>query len=425
MEVKPGYKRTDLGMLPDDWKCLPIGRIIAAGTSITYGIVQAGPHVEGGVPYIKTGEMTKDRLMIDSLARTSSDIAARFPRSTVRTDELIYSIRASVGAVHQVPPELDGANLTQGTARISPGANIDARFLLYALRSAPCQTWVSLRTKGTTYKEITLATLRELPVPLPPTKAEQGAISNTLSEVESLLDGLERLIAKKRDLKQAAMQQLLTGQIRLPGFHGKWEFKAIGDQIDLLTGFPFPSNQYSETGIRLLRGSNVKRGKTDWAEDLVQYWPSITPEIERYQLRSGDLVIAMDGSLVGRSYARLKHTDLPAVLLQRVARIRSKAIDLGFLTQVVGSERFIRYCDSVKTVTAIPHISSADIRGFKTSLPPTIVEQTAIAAVLSDMDDELAALEQRRDKTRALKQGMMQELLTGRTRLVPAGDAHA
>ena len=126
----------------------------------------------------------------------------------------------------------------------------------------------------------------------------------------------------------------------------------------------------------------------------------------------------MDGSLVGRSYARLNATDLPALLLQRVARIRSKTIDIGFLSQFVGSDRFIKYCDSVKTVTAIPHISSSDIRNFTIPLPPTILEQAAISAVLTDMDAELAMLEQRQAKTRALKQGMMQELLTGRTRLV-------
>jgi type I restriction enzyme S subunit len=144
----------------------------------------------------------------------------------------------------------------------------------------------------------------------------------------------------------------------------------------------------------------------------------MTPSIARYELREGDLVIAMDGSLVGRSYARLQHQDLPAVLLQRVARIRSAKLDIRFLTQFVGSSTFISYCDSVKTVTAIPHISPSDIRNFTIPIPSDIAEQVAIAEVLTHMDEELEALEQRRDKTRALKQAMMQELLTGRTRLV-------
>lgn len=219
------------------------------------------------------------------------------------------------------------------------------------------------------------------------------------------------------------MQQLLTGQTRLPGFSGKWEVKAVGDKIDLLTGFPFPSNSYSKGGVRLLRGSNVKRGETDWTDEITQCWPEITQDICRYELQSGDLVIAMDGSLVGRSFARLSKADLPALLLQRVARIRSKSIDVGYLAQFIGSDLFIKYCDSVKTVTAIPHISAEDIRRFSIPIPPTINEQTAIATALSDMDAELAALEQRRDKTRALKQGMMQELLTGRIRLIQVKSA--
>ena len=260
--------------------------------------------------------------------------------------------------------------------------------------------------------------LHVVSVSLPKDIVEQHAIAVALSDVDALLGGLDRLIAKKRDLKQAAMQQLVTGQTRLPGFSGEWEVKAIGEHIDLLTGFPFSSIMYSEHGVRLLRGSNVKRGETDWSDDLVQCWPRVTSDITKYELQPGDLVVAMDGSLVGRSYARLKPSDLPALLLQRVARIRSKTIDIGFLCQFVGSDHFIKYCDSVKTVTAIPHISASDIRSYRISIPPTLAEQSAIAAVLSDMDAELSKLVERRDKTSNLKQAMMQELLTGRIRLV-------
>ena len=126
----------------------------------------------------------------------------------------------------------------------------------------------------------------------------------------------------------------------------------------------------------------------------------------------------MDGSLVGRSFARLSKMDLPALLLQRVARIRSKKIDLGYLKEFICSEIFTKHCDSVKTSSAIPHISPKDIRDFSIPLPPTIKEQTAIANILSDMDAEISQLEGRRAKMGELKQGMMQELLTGRIRLI-------
>ncbi len=196
-----------------------------------------------------------------------------------------------------------------------------------------------------------------------------------------------------------------------------WCAKRIGEDIDLLTGFPFPSSGYVQTGVRLLRGSNVKRGLTDWAESITEYWPALTPEIVRYELRIGDLVISMDGSLVGRSFARLRKEDLPAVLLQRVARIRSKKMDVSYLSAFVGSDRFIKYVDSVKTVTAIPHISPSDIANFAIPVPPTIEEQRAIAEALSDVDGLLGALERLIAKKRDLKQAAMQQLLTGQTRL--------
>ena len=196
-----------------------------------------------------------------------------------------------------------------------------------------------------------------------------------------------------------------------------WECVVIGAAIDLMTGFPFPSSGYARSGVRLLRGFNVKRGVTDWSEDGTEYWPSIRSEIRKYVLKAGDVVIAMDGSLVGRSFAMLSANDVPALLLQRVARIRSEVIAQDFLKAWICSERFTEHCDAVKTVTAIPHISPADIRSFKIALPPTKAEQEAIAEALSDADALIESLEQLLAKKRHLKQGAMQELLTGKKRL--------
>ena len=262
--------------------------------------------------------------------------------------------------------------------------------------------------------------------------SEQRAIAAALSDIDDLLASLDALITKKREIKQVAMQQLLTGKRRLPIFDispaykqtevglipEDWDSILIGASIDLLTGHPFPSSGYSKSGIRLLRGSNVKRGITDWSSEATQYWPSVTSDILRYVLNNGDIVIAMDGSLVGKSFAVLSDEDLPSLLLQRVARIRSNAIDQKFLKTWICSPQFTEHCDAVKTVTAIPHISPADIRSFRIALPPTRAEQEAIATILYDMDSEITTLEARRDKTRALKQGMMQELLSGRIRLL-------
>lgn len=196
-----------------------------------------------------------------------------------------------------------------------------------------------------------------------------------------------------------------------------WECLPIADSIDLLTGCPFPSSGYSNSGIRLLRGSNVKRGITDWSEDGTEYWSSVTADIRKYVLKSGDIVIAMDGSLVGRSFAMLSDGDVPSLLLQRVARVRSNSIDQKYLKAWVCSQRFTEHCDAVKTVSAIPHISPGDIRTFKIAFPPTKAEQEAIAEALSDADALIESLEQLITKKRHLKQGAMQQLLTGKKRL--------
>lgn len=196
-----------------------------------------------------------------------------------------------------------------------------------------------------------------------------------------------------------------------------WKIATIGDTCELLTGFPFPSSSYADSGVRLLRGSNVKRGCTDWSDDITQYWPEVTSTVKQYELMAGDIVISMDGSLVGRSFAQLNEADLPALLLQRVARVRSSSVSQNYLKEWICSKFFTEHCDSVKTVTAIPHISPQDIRTFKFLLPISNEEQTAIANALSDVDALIQELEKLIAKKQAIKTATMQQLLTGRTRL--------
>lgn len=196
-----------------------------------------------------------------------------------------------------------------------------------------------------------------------------------------------------------------------------WNSAELGSCINLLTGFPFPSSGYVDSGVLLVRGSNVKRGKLDWQRDITKYWPEISLDVERYALEAGDLVVAMDGALVGHSYAVMTETDVPSLLLQRVARVRSTAVDLRLLTYWVASEAFVRHVESVKTHTAIPHISPRDIRHFPLVLPTSRKEQEAIAEALSDVDGLIGALEALIAKKRAIKQAAMQQLLTAKTRL--------
>ena len=196
-----------------------------------------------------------------------------------------------------------------------------------------------------------------------------------------------------------------------------WRSSSMGDEADLLTGFPFASSGFTKSGVRLLRGSNVKRGVVDWSTDITQHWPAVEAKTQVYELRTDDLVIAMDGALVGRSFATVAASDLPALLVQRVARLRSKKAVQGLLRAWVASEFFVRHVDLVKTHTAIPHISPRDIREFGLVVPTDKAEQRAIAAALSDVDALLGGLDRLIAKKRNLKLAAMQQLLTGQTRL--------
>lgn len=195
-----------------------------------------------------------------------------------------------------------------------------------------------------------------------------------------------------------------------------WEVKEISDICNILTGLPFQSSSFVESGIKLLRGSNVKRNCTDWSEDITAYWPYLTPELTPYLLKEKDIVISMDGSLVGKSFAQISLPDLPCLLVQRVARIRAIKDNQDYIKEWICSPLFTSHCDSLKTVTAIPHISPQDIRTFKICLPRCLNEQAAIANILKTMSDQVSGLSKQLEKTNLIKQGMMQKLLTGEIR---------
>lgn len=151
----------------------PLEEVVQPDRGITYGIVQAGPHIPDGVPYIKTGDIIDGVICADGLSRTAREIADSYQRSEVKFGDLVMSIRATVGTVAVLPETLDGANLTQGTARIAPGPEIDQLFLLWQIRMPETQHWISRQIKGTTFLEITLGRLREMPVFVPPLPIQQ------------------------------------------------------------------------------------------------------------------------------------------------------------------------------------------------------------------------------------------------------------
>ena len=159
------YKESELGWIPNEWEVEPLEDV--SGSLITYGIVQPGPHVPGGVPFIQTKDLTNGDLDLAVMDRTTVAIADSYKRSAVRSGDIVCGIRATVGVAMEIPPQLDGVNISRGVARISPKSAYNNRFLLWAFRSKGVQDSVQRQVKGTTYAEVTLPALRATRLPVP------------------------------------------------------------------------------------------------------------------------------------------------------------------------------------------------------------------------------------------------------------------
>jgi type I restriction enzyme S subunit len=292
--------------------------------------------------------------------------------------------------------------------------NLDARYAGYALRSAQVREQIIQRGQGAIRANIGQADLRTVTIPCPQVE-EQRAIAAALSDVDALIAALDRLIAKKRDLKQAAMQQLLTGETRLPGFATPWTtgtlrtFLTEGATYGIVT-----TGAFRQSGVPMVRSGDIKSGRI--ALDLPFVSAGKSAEYARTVLRADDVLIGLVG-YPGES------AKVPAAL---VGANISRAVGLLRLNGKLSPDYLVAYFNSPqgRRVVLAPSAGSAQIVVNLADLNkirfpiPSLGEQTAIAAVLSDMDANINALKQRRDKTRLLKQGMMQELLTGRIRLV-------
>jgi len=410
VKVPEGYKQTEVEVIPEDWKVTTIGDFapLQRGFDLPTTKVEAGDY-----PVVYS----------NGIVRNHKDFQ-------VKGAGIVTGRSGTIGKVHYIESDFWPHNTTLW---VTSFGDAHVKFVYYLFKYIGFERFKS----GSGVPTLNRNDAHSFKITVPTKVDEQTAIATALSDVDNVIGSLEKLIAKKEAIKMGTMQQLLTGKTRLPEFATRddgsskgfkqtelgripedWELLSVREISDLLTGFPFPSSKYQDSGIRLLRGSNVKRGNTDWSENITKFWAESAISLEQYLLQEGDVVISMDGSLVGRSFAQLSGSDLPALLLQRVARLRTKLISQNYLKEWICSPIFSDYCDSVKTVTAIPHISPADILNFRLLIPQSKEEQTAIATILSDMDAEIQALQQRLEKTRDIKQGMMQQLLTGKVRLV-------
>jgi len=267
---------------------------------------------------------------------------------------------------------------------------------------------------GSTVGHAKVDDIRFLQLPLPPLP-EQRAIAEALSDTDALIHSLDQLIAKKRDIKQAAMQQLLTGKLRLPGFSGQWDEKKLGDVAFFYKGKGLPKSALTPNG---------KEQCIHYGELFTRY-PATIAEIFSRTDASGIFfrsvindVLMPTSDVTPRGLAKASCLQIGGVILGGdilVIRSDAEVLNGSYLSYLIRykGEQVLQLVSG----STVYHLYGADMKKFTFSMPP-LVEQEAIVDVFSNMDAELTAMEQRREKTQLLKQGMMQELLTGRIRLI-------
>lgn len=195
-------------------RCVPLSEIVSPDRKITYGIVQAGPDIKGGIPYIRVTDMSDDELDVNKMLRTSPEIAAKFKRSEVKEGDIVVALRGIIGATHLIDERTSGANLTQGTALLSSSEKCLPLYVNTILKSQFCKEQFSLLSKGSTIVEITLSSLATLSIPLPSINA-QAHIADSIASIRHQIVASRKSLASTKNMKSAVASDLLSGRKRV------------------------------------------------------------------------------------------------------------------------------------------------------------------------------------------------------------------
>lgn len=358
------------------------------------------------------------KVNLSNIHYVPEDVAPEISRYTVDAGDLYISCAGTLGIVGLVPYVLHGANLTENANRIS-AIQINPCFLLHVLMSEMIQGHIqNIQTVGAQPK-LALGRIRSFEIPCPDDPKEQEAIAEALSDADALIEGLERLIAKKRLIKQGAMEDLLTAKRRLPGCSGEWGVINLASLSHLKARIGWQgltTQEYRKFGEHILvTGTDIVAGRVNWRGCVfVDKWRF--DQDRNIQLRDGDILLTKDGT-IGK-VARVADMPGPAALNSGVFVIRPKSdkYHSGFAFHILASSVFGDFLAKLTAGSTIVHLYQKDLVTFEFPAPD-YEEQKAISDALDDMDAEIHALETRLEKARQVKEGMMQNLLTGRIRL--------
>ncbi len=439
MEVRAGYKKTEVGVIPEDWAASKLARHVTFKTGPFGSALHKSDYVDGGVPVINPMQIVAGKIKPTRSMAISEQAARKLDDFRLCAGNVVIGRRGEMGRCSFVDVEQQGWLCGTGSMIIRPSSVIDGRFLQRLLSSPLVIAAIESTSVGSTMINLNQGTLGNLVLPLPPTKAEQEAIADALDDTDALIESLEQLVAKKRHIKQGTMQELLTGRKRLPGFGrpekkscevgeipSDWQVVEIGKIADVKTG-PFGSSlherDYVDDGTPIITVEHLgERGVVH--SNLPAVSDADRRRLSAYSLEEGDIVFSRVGS-VDRN-ARISKLEDGWLFSGRLLRVRriTDDVDTNYLSYYFHFEPFKQRVRTVAVGQTMACLNTQILRTVLAALP-TVPEQTAIATILSDMDTEIAALESKLTKYRQIKQGMMHQLLTGKIRLVESGKLKA
>lgn len=417
---EPTYKQTEVGLIPHDWVCLSINQIAANCANAIVG----GPfgsdlvsrdYVDFGVPVVRGQNMGK-RYVSGEFVFVSKSKAKQLQANTARVDDIVFTQRGTLGQVSMVPREpFEEYVVSQSQMKLTLNRKlVSPKYVYHYFRSKNGQQQILDSAIQTGVPHTNLGILRSYKIPAPPSVCEQEAIAEALSNADEFVELLEKLLTKKRRIKQGAMQELLTGKKRLPKFKDSWAATRLGQLANIQRGAsPRPIDDPiwfdEKSTVGWVRISDVTKSSM-YLDETTQRLSSLGIQSSR-PVAAGSLIMSICAT-VGRPII----TNIDVCIHDGFVVFDNLRADQKFIYYVLKSieDNWTRHGQTGSQM----NLNTGLINRTEVTLPRTIDEQAAIASILSDMDAEITALEAKLDKACQIKQGMMQELLTGRIRLV-------
>jgi type I restriction enzyme S subunit len=424
MELKAGYEQTEVGVIPTDWnlnELAKIGQLTKGKGLLKHEIFPNGsiPAIPYTAIYTDFSEVLNYEKIKWFVENANSSVVVSKPCVLIASSS---NMDANTGKATAITGEIPVA---VGREVIIFQTQHNASFISYLLSTSRYRKKTLALARGTTIKHVYPATFKNYKICVPGS-TEQNAIAEALSDADALIESLDQIIAKKRLIKRGAMQELLTGKRRLPGFGGEWVDVKLGDVADPLqgwsfTGGPFGSNlkssDYTNEGVRIIQLQNIGDGEFQ-AESAVFTTKKKADELISCNIYPGEIILSKMGDPVARACLIPALHDRYLMCSDGIRlAVNKRRFNTFFVFSQINAPDFRARANNAGTGSTRKRIGLNELRSLTLSCPE-VAEQTAIAAILSDIDTELGSLESRLAKARQIRQGMMQELLTGRIRLL-------